>query len=68
MNELFKTSVFFGMFITLLSYGIGAALKKKLRLPVFNPLLVAIILTILFLSLFRVDYEAVIYIRVRFRH
>ena len=58
MNELFKTSVFFGMFITLLSYGIGAALKKKLRLPVFNPLLVAIILTILFLSLFRVDYEA----------
>ena len=46
------------MFITLLSYGIGAALKKKLRLPVFNPLLVAIILTILFLSLFRVDYEA----------
>ncbi len=58
MNELFKTSVFFGMFITLLSYGIGDALKKKLRLPVFNPLLVAIILTILFLSLFRVDYEA----------
>ncbi len=58
MNELFKTSVFFGMFITLLSYGIGAALKKKLRFPVFNPLLVAIILTILFLSLFRVDYEA----------
>lgn len=58
MNELFKTSVFFGMFITLLSYRIGAALKKKLRLPVFNPLLVAIILTILFLSLFRVDYEA----------
>lgn len=58
MNELFNTSVFFGMFITLLSYGIGAALKKKLRFPVFNPLLVAIILTILFLSLFRVDYEA----------
>lgn len=58
MNELFNTSVFFGMFITLLSYGIGAALKKKLRFPVFNPLLVAIILTILFLSLFHVDYEA----------
>ena len=58
MNELFKTSVFFFFFFTLLSYGIGAALKKKLRLPVFNPLLVAIILTILFLSLFRVDYEA----------
>lgn len=57
MNGFFETSVFFGVFITLLSYGIGSALKRKLKLPVFNPLLIAIIFTILFLLLFRVDYN-----------
>lgn len=56
MNGFFETSVFFGVLITLLSYGIGLLLKKKLRWPIFNPLLIAIILTILFLVLCRIDY------------
>ena len=34
------------------------AVKRRWKLPVFNPLLIAIILVIGFLLLFRVDYEA----------
>lgn len=56
LDELFKTSVFFGAFITLLSYGIGCLLKRRFKLTVFNPLLIAVLLTILFLAVFRVDY------------
>lgn len=57
MNEIFETSVFFGVFISLFSYGIGVLLKKKWKLAVFNPLLIAVILTILFLAALKVDYE-----------
>lgn len=56
MNEFFQTSVFFGVFITLLSYGIGLILKRKLKFSIFNPLLIAIIFIILFLILFHIDY------------
>ncbi len=57
MNEFFQTSVFFGVFITLLSYGIGLILKRKLKFAIFNPLLIAIIFVILFLILFHIDYN-----------
>ena len=57
MAEFFKTTVFFGVLISLTSYGIGMLLKKKLRLAIFNPLLVAIILTTAFLLIFDIDYE-----------
>lgn len=56
MNEFFGTSVFFGVFITLLSYGTGSILKRKWKLPIFNPLLLAVIFIILFLLIFHVDY------------
>ncbi len=56
MKELFETSVFFGVVITLLSYGIGLVLKRRLKKAIFNPLLIAIALTMLFLLLFRIDY------------
>lgn len=56
MKELFETSVFFGVFITLFSYEIGLVLKRKLKKAVFNPLLIAIALTMLILLSFRIDY------------
>ena len=49
--------MFFGVLITLISYGIGLSLKKKWKLPVFNPLLIAIVITILFLLVCRIDYK-----------
>mgnify|MGYP002512963966 FL=1 len=57
MREFFETSAFFGVFISLASYGIGTALKKRLKLAVFNPLLIGIIMTILFLAVTGIDYS-----------
>lgn len=57
MNQLFAASVFFGVFITLAAYEIGSVLKRKLKRSVFNPLLIGIILVILFLRLFGVEYS-----------
>lgn len=57
MPEFFETSVFFGVFISLISYGIGTILNKKLKLPIFNPLLIAVIIIIAVLVLLDIDYE-----------
>ncbi len=57
MAEFFETTVFFGVLISLASYGLGMVLKKKLRLAIFNPLLVSIILVVVFLLVFDIDYE-----------
>lgn len=57
MNEFFTSSVFFGVFISLLSYIIGTALKKRFKLAIFNPLLASIVLTTLLLLLLHIDYQ-----------
>ncbi len=57
MNEFFGNTLFFGALISLAAYGIGMLLKKKLRLAIFNPLLVAIVLTLGFVLVFDIDYE-----------
>ena len=46
MNNLLETSLFAGVSISLVSYMIGLALKKKFKLGIFNPLLISIIFTI----------------------
>ena len=57
MNEFFTNSAFFGVLISLVSYGAGEALKKKFKLGIFNPLLIAIVATIIVISVFHIDYE-----------
>jgi len=57
MSSFFESSVFFGVFVSLVSYGIGTLLKRKLKLAIFNPILIAVILTIGILLIFGVDYE-----------
>lgn len=57
MNEFLQNSVFFGVFISILTYEIGVLVKKKLSLVIFNPLLISIALIIVFLLVFHVDYE-----------
>lgn len=56
MNEFIENSVFFGVLVSLLSYGIGSTLKKRLKHSLFNPLLIAIALTILILLVLKIDY------------
>ena len=57
MSNLFSESVFFGVFVSLTAYFIGALLKKKFRLGILNPLLISIIVTIAVLLIFKVDYK-----------
>ncbi|MCI5621099.1 MAG: LrgB family protein [Lachnospiraceae bacterium] len=57
MNEFLTSSVFLGVFISLVSYGIGCLLKKKLKWSILNPLLISIILTIVLLLVLDVDYD-----------
>ena len=57
MNNFLSSSLFFGVALSLLTYWIGMLLKKKFRSPLFNPLLISVILTIVFLLLTGVDYS-----------
>lgn len=56
MNDLLMNSMYFGFVVTLGAYLFGCWVKKKTGLAVMNPLLVAVILVIVFLLVFRVDY------------
>lgn len=55
--EMLKDSVFFGVAISLLAYYAGMWLKKKFKLPIFNPLLISIIITIVVLLCTKMDYQ-----------
>lgn len=57
MNDLMQECIFFGMAISLLGYEVGLLVKKKLKKAIFNPLLISVIVVILFLAVFHIDYE-----------
>lgn len=57
MNEFFQNSVFAGVVLSLIAYMIGAMLKKKLKLGIFNPLLLSIVITIIVLLIEKIDYD-----------
>ena len=56
MNEILGSTLFLGVMLSLAAYEFGVLLKKKLKLALFNPLLVSIILIIIFLHIFQIDY------------
>lgn len=57
MEALLSNSVFFGAMISLIGYEIGLMLKRKFKLALFNPLLIAILCVISVLMIFHIDYE-----------
>ena len=58
MNELISSSAYFGVFLSLFCYLIGQKIKSKTGLAIANPLLIAVLLVMLILSLFDIDYSA----------
>lgn len=58
MDELFAGSMFAGVVLSVAAYGVGLAVYRRLRFFIFNPLLIAIVLSIAVLLLFDVDYKA----------
>lgn len=57
MRDFLTSSVFMAVTISLLGYEMGSFLKRKTGLAILNPLLVAIMVVIILLLLFHVDYE-----------
>lgn len=58
MKEFLTNSVFFGAVISFLGYEVGLILKKRLKLAIFNPLLIAVICVMGVLVIFDVDYDS----------
>lgn len=57
MSSFLENSVFFGVFISIITYEVGVLIKRKLKLAIFNPLLISIVLIIVFLLVFHIDYN-----------
>lgn len=57
MKDVVGEFLFFGVVISLIGYEIGLILKRKLKLSVFNPLLISIIFVMVVLNVGNVDYD-----------
>lgn len=57
MNDLLQGSVYFGFFLALAVYWIGLKLQKKFPYTICNPLLLCVIIIILILLAFHIDYD-----------
>lgn len=57
MMENLTNNVFFGIILSLVAFEIGLFIRKKTKIELFNPLLIAIILVIAFLVGFNIDVE-----------
>ena len=58
MREILINSAYFGALLSLAAYFAGAWLHKKLKLAIFNPILIGALLTIGALLLLGVDYSS----------
>ncbi|MDD3360810.1 MAG: LrgB family protein [Hespellia sp.] len=57
MKEIISNSTFFGVMICIISYEIGLIIKRKWKKSFLNPLLISIVIVILILLAFHVDYD-----------
>lgn len=57
MNGVWKESLFFGAVVSLLAYEVGLMLKRRFRLAILNPLLIAVICVIGVNAVMKVDYQ-----------
>ena len=55
MGSMFSSSVFFGVVLTILGYQIGLFLKKKFKIAIFNPILIAVIFVIFVLRILHIS-------------
>ena len=57
MKELFETSMFAGVTISILTYVLGMELRKRFNSAICNPLLISIVATIIILVIADIDYK-----------
>lgn len=58
MNNLISDSAVIGVILSIMGYELGLYLKKKFNYAILNPLLISIIFVMIFLVVFKVDYES----------
>ena len=58
MNNMILSSATIGVVVSLLAYQLGVFLKNKTKKAFFNPLLIAIVLVIVILLVFDIDYDS----------
>ncbi|WP_297407826.1 LrgB family protein, partial [uncultured Cetobacterium sp.] len=54
MKEIIFNNPFFGLFISLIAFKIGKDVFNKFKLPIFNPILIAIIIIFIVMEAFNV--------------
>lgn len=57
MRDVINNSVYFGVAVTLVSYMVGLIIRKRFKYSILNPLLIGMLLVIVILILFDIDYE-----------
>lgn len=55
--DILTNNLLFGIILSLVAFEIGLYLYKKTKFPLFNPLLIAIALVIVFLISFNIDFD-----------
>lgn len=55
--EIIKNNLLFGIILSLIAFEIGLYINKKTKIQIFNPLLIAIALVIIFLLSFNIDVD-----------
>lgn len=58
MQAYLSESIFFGVFLTIVVFQMGVWMQKKFKLPIFNPLLISMIVIILLLTALDIPYES----------
>lgn len=58
MSEILSNAAYFGVTISLIGYAVGLWIKKKVRKPFANPLLISVILVVGALIALDIDYDA----------
>ncbi len=58
IKDILYDSTYFGVMLSISAYGLGSLVKKKYKLAIFNPLLISVIVVMLFLLAFHIDYES----------
>lgn len=57
MNDIFVNTAYFGIVLSLLTYWLAVQIRKKFNYPIFNPLLMSALFSILVLIIFKIDYK-----------
>ncbi len=55
MTDYITYSTYFSILLTLISYEAGLLLKKRFNTPFFNPMLISMLISISFVSIFKID-------------